>query len=150
MKFNIPPFDERLLQTLYEECSKIEEKIFQKEDASELLKSFNSKVIHSTDLENIEGYMSYCSQEDFIKGLLTPKVEKDTSILKEDLIKLISLLMEAEGEEYEQNYWLEVLSTNLSPNISDMIFWPEDNIELSADEIYEKAKNDQSQRIIYL
>lgn len=140
MKFNLPTLDKSLLKMLCEECDIIESNLEKKLDVSNQLQIFNVKISRQTDSESIGSYHSYTSQEDFIRSLLLPKVEKDPSINKDEFIELISKVMKAEGEESEINYWLEILSINLSSDISDMIFWPEDEVELSASDIYEKAK----------
>lgn len=148
MRFKLT-FDVKLIHTLTEELSVIEDKMHN-EEVSELLESFNSKLVRSTDLEGIEDYITYCDRDVFIKGLLTPTVIIDRSITKDEFVELIDLVMNAEGEEYEIDYWLEILSTNLTSSISDLIFWPEDGEELSAEEIYEKAIDYRDNNVILL
>ncbi|BCB02166.1 bacteriocin immunity protein [Bacillus sp. KH172YL63] len=57
---------------------------------------------------------------------------------KEELIKIVEKIINAEGSEEELDNLIDVVEKNVPhPNVSDLIFWNED--ELSAEEIVEKA-----------
>jgi len=57
---------------------------------------------------------------------------------KEELIKLVQMIMEADGTEDELDRMLFTLERNvLDPNVSNLIFYPEE--ELTAEQIVEKA-----------
>lgn len=57
---------------------------------------------------------------------------------KEELIKIVEKIINAEGSEEELDDLIDVLEKNVPhPNVSDLIFWNEE--ELSAAEIVEEA-----------
>lgn len=57
---------------------------------------------------------------------------------KEELIKIVEKIINAEGSEEELDNLIDVLEKSVPhPNVSDLIFWNEE--ELSATEIVEEA-----------
>lgn len=57
---------------------------------------------------------------------------------KEDLIKIVEKILNAEGSEEELDNLIDILEKNVPhPNVNDLIFWNEE--ELSATEIVEEA-----------
>jgi len=147
IKFKIPIFDEILVKKLCVECDIIEDKINNNIDASKEIKAFNLQVNYIPDDTSFNQYYSWCDQEEFIKGLLVPKVLKDDSLTKDDFIELLKLVINADGEMYEVDYWMDILSVNLCKNLNNLLFHSE--TEMTIEEIYEKCKN-YKESIIYL
>lgn len=69
---------------------------------------------------------------------ITKKGGYNLRLHKEELIKIVEKIINAEGSEEELDNLIDVVEKNVPhPNVSDLIFWNED--ELSAEEIVEKA-----------
>ncbi|OEE94944.1 hypothetical protein A1QM_18260 [Vibrio genomosp. F10 str. 9ZC157] len=57
---------------------------------------------------------------------------------RNELIAVVTKIMECDGSESEINLLLEILKQNVSdPNVSDLIFWPE--TELTPEQVVDKA-----------
>ena len=61
-------------------------------------------------------------------------------LTREELINLVSKIIECEGSEEEIDEMIEVVKRNVPyPDISDLIYWSED--ELTPEQIIDKALN---------
>ncbi len=61
-------------------------------------------------------------------------------LTREELINLVSKIIECEGSEEEIDEMIEVVKRNVPyPDISDFIYWSED--ELTPEQIIDKALN---------
>ena len=59
---------------------------------------------------------------------------------KEDLVELVRKILAAEGSEEEQDEMLNTLERNVpDPNVSDLIYYPPEGKQLTAEEIVERA-----------
>lgn len=146
-KFKLPEFDKDLVNELCSLCDIIESKLNAKEDASKELSIFNSKVIRIPDPMEFTTYYGSTDSEEFVTAMLFPVI-KDDSISPDDYISLIEAVMNCEGSGLEMDYWIQILQDNLSSQIIDFIYHTEE--ELSASEIYAKAKTADSDSIILL
>ncbi|MEK3794155.1 hypothetical protein MKX42_20675 [Paenibacillus sp. FSL R7-0204] len=60
------------------------------------------------------------------------------SLSRQQLIALVTKIVNAEGTEAELDEWLEVVASNVAhPGVSDLIFWNEP--ELTPEEIVDAA-----------
>ena len=74
----------------------------------------------------------------FVELALTLPVAKTKRLGNEELLELITCLMNVEGTENETAYWLELLEQNVPhPNVSDLIYWPV--CEMTPEEILAEA-----------
>ena len=63
---------------------------------------------------------------------------------KQELIKMVQRVMDCEEDEDTIDQLLEILDDNLPhPSISDLIYWPPNEEELSAEEIIDIARSYQ-------
>ena len=63
---------------------------------------------------------------------------------KQELIKMVQRVMDCEEDEDTIDQLLEILDDNLPlPSISDFIYWPPNEDELSAEEIIDIARSYQ-------
>jgi hypothetical protein len=141
IKFKLKAFDEEQVTFLCEKCHDIENKLSNNDDVLEEIKVFNTYVNTPQDREDFLGYYGAYSTETYIKILLLPKQKIDKDLTKEDYIYLIKLIYECQGEEYDIEYWLSILEVNLHPKIMDFIYYPTDDKEMTAEEIYQEATN---------
>ena len=59
---------------------------------------------------------------------------------KSELVELVRKIMNAEGTELELNQMIEKLEKNVPhPDVSDLIFYPDDENEVTPEKIVEKA-----------
>jgi hypothetical protein len=59
---------------------------------------------------------------------------------RNELISLVQRIIEAEGTEEEQDEMLLLLKTSVpDPNVSDLIYYPSDGQDLSAEEVVDRA-----------
>lgn len=59
---------------------------------------------------------------------------------REELVDLVAKIIDCEGSEDEINEMMELVKKNVyDPNVSDLIFWNEDN--LTAEQIVDRALN---------
>ena len=59
---------------------------------------------------------------------------------REELVKIVARIMKADGNEHELEELERVLSQNVPhPAVSELIFYPPNGIELSAEEIVDRA-----------
>ncbi|AYF79666.1 hypothetical protein D7D52_37020 [Nocardia yunnanensis] len=59
---------------------------------------------------------------------------------REQLIGLVTKLYEGQGDEAQQDEWLEALNGAVAdPRISDYIFWDDSNPRLTPEQIVDKA-----------
>ncbi|MVU78268.1 hypothetical protein GPX89_13565 [Nocardia sp. ET3-3] len=59
---------------------------------------------------------------------------------REELIELVTRLYEGQGDETEQDAWLQTLKDSVAdPRISDYIFWDNSNPRLTPEQIVDKA-----------
>ncbi|WP_405111639.1 hypothetical protein MHH28_03075 [Paenibacillus sp. FSL K6-1217] len=60
------------------------------------------------------------------------------SLSRQQLIELVTKIVNAEGTEAELDQWLEIVASNVAhPGVSDLIFWHEP--ELTPEEIVDSA-----------
>jgi hypothetical protein len=65
---------------------------------------------------------------------------KEMQINREELVKAVEKIMNADGTEKELDSLLDMLEKNVPhPNVNDLIFWNEE--DLSAEEIVDEALN---------
>jgi hypothetical protein len=61
-------------------------------------------------------------------------------LTREQMIELVDRLLRGEGDEEEADRWTEALERSSGdPNISDRIFYPESDEDLTAEEIVDQA-----------
>ena len=61
---------------------------------------------------------------------------------RDELVDLVGKLLRAEGSEVDQQAWLGLIEGSVpcpSGYVSDLIFWPPDGQELSAEEVVDRA-----------
>jgi hypothetical protein len=66
--------------------------------------------------------------------------ENTKRLSRGELIELVRRICEAEGMEEEQDEMMELLEANVPhPEVSDLIFYPPSGVELSPEEIVDRA-----------
>jgi len=71
-----------------------------------------------------------------IVGTMTQRLSRD------ELVDLVGKLMRAEGSAVDLEAWLDLIERNVpcpTGYVSDLIFWPPDGQELSAEEVVDRA-----------
>lgn len=59
------------------------------------------------------------------KVLAKPFQKRLPDVTRAELLELARRVMEADGEEHEIDFWLDMLALNIpDPRVSDLIFWP--------------------------
>jgi hypothetical protein len=67
------------------------------------------------------------------------------TLTQTELIELVRKVMECEGSEEQIDEWIGVLKNNVPhPSISDLIFYPSDDVEYTPEKIVNIAVNYQS------
>lgn len=147
-KFQLPEIETSLVNELCSLCEIIEGKLNSNIDVSQELSDFNSKVNRVPEQFEFTTYYGSASTEEFVKSLLLPVYKSETPITSEEYISLIEAIKNCRGSVMEIDYWIQILQDNLYSGIVDLIYHSDD--ELSANEIFEKAKITQSDSIILL
>jgi len=71
-----------------------------------------------------------------IVGTMTQRLSRD------ELVDLVGKLMRAEGSAVDLEAWLDLIERNVpcpTGYVSDLIFWPPDGQDLSAEEVVDRA-----------
>ncbi len=59
---------------------------------------------------------------------------------REELVQLVQSIMDAVGTEEEQEEMLSILEASVpDPNVSNLIYYPPDSNELTAEEVVDRA-----------
>jgi len=136
-----PSHDEAVIGYLTDLATRIVNAIDTGKDATALIDEFNAAADCAYDSENfISAVESMDLREYVIITLSLPPSVPD--ITDAEYIELITRLMDADGSESEQHFWLGLLERNLGcPLISDFIYWPEEEEgEMTPEEVLRKAR----------
>jgi hypothetical protein len=59
------------------------------------------------------------------KVLAAPHLRRLPDVRRAELVEMARRVMEADGEEHEVHYWIDMLALNIpDANVSDLIYWP--------------------------
>ncbi len=59
---------------------------------------------------------------------------------REELIDLVTKIIDADGTEEEVSDWIDLFQDNVPyPGASDLIFWPKDNRRVTPEEVVDEA-----------
>ncbi|MGM0936020.1 MAG: hypothetical protein ACQEWL_05295 [Pseudomonadota bacterium] len=126
-----------------------------KEDNTELnlmMKNWNTQTAKIYEFSDFRDYNSWTSAKEFTKMAFNQTKYID-DLTYEELIAIIEFICNAEGNESEQSYTLDLLEINFDANPLDLIYWPnewfndEDVDDLSFEEIAAYLMH-RSQRIL--
>ncbi len=102
--------------------------------------SFNSATASNLDVAAFHGAWEGSGTRTLVETVLRPAPAKVIDITDHELLEIITYLMEGEGTESEQSYWLDFLDRNLPhPAISDLIYYD----DLTSEEVLRRAKSYQ-------
>lgn len=125
------------------------------EDCASLRSQFNS--LAGTNLQISDFYYSGGTDTDtFVRRALTSKPQKLNDITYEELLELMTRIYNADGTEYELDYWLEFLEVQLGNHkLSDLIYHPKhyfgddvDRDEMTPKEILDVAITNKPKAIL--
>ena len=93
--------------------------------------------------QDVCGAFGSVSEETWARGLLAEHTTYPTDLTQEELRLLLTLVLNAEGEEWQDQHWLECLERGTGcENLTDLIYYPEEYFgenapdhDLSVDEI---------------
>jgi hypothetical protein len=151
-----PKLDSNKVLKLTELAEKLDGCNSVSEDCESLRLEFN--VLANSDLQIEDFHFSGGTDAiTFVKKVLTPKPQKTEDISYDEMLELITRICNADGTEYEIEYWLEFLEVQIENNrLSDLIYYPNhyfgDNLdrnEMSAKEILDEALKTKN-KIFYL
>ena len=131
-------------------------KIYRFEDCEALRAEFN--LLADSNLQKEDYHFSGGTDaETFVRKILTPRPQKLADVNYDEMLELITRICNAQGTEYEINYWLIFLEVQLENNkLSDLIYFPKryfndgiDHDEMTPKEILDEALKNK-RKIIYL
>lgn len=93
-------------------------------------------------LQQVTGAFGSIDPETFAQKCLVDWHALPTDATEAEMLEMLELVCEAEGSEFQIEYWVECLRVNTgNDRLSDLIFWPDEYFgkpttkELSAEEI---------------
>jgi hypothetical protein len=97
-------------------------------------------------VQQVLGGFGSIDPETFARKCLVDWHSLPTDATEAEMLEMVQLVCQAEGTEFQVEYWVECLRVNTGDErISDLIFWPDEYFgkstskELSAEEILEVA-----------
>lgn len=107
-------------------------------EAREAVAAFNMQTGHSYEPSDFAAYWESQRLEDLARDAARPDRPKVAGITREELAEIVRRLMEADPDS---DYYLRLLAANvLHPRVSDLIFWPPEELQdATAEEIVEAA-----------
>lgn len=120
-----PEFDKNELAKLADLAERLDGCHSEFEDCAALRAEFN--LLAGSNLQAGDFHFSGGTDaETFVRGVLTPKPEKMTDVSYDEMLELLTRICNADGSEYELNYWLKFLAVQLENNkLSDLIYHPD-------------------------
>jgi hypothetical protein len=119
-----PPLDEDRVARLAELAGRIDgARPGQWEEA---LAEFNAGARTTLAFRDFQGIYGGQDHATWVRMVLVePYRRRLPDISRLELVELARRIMEADGEEHEIDFWLEMLALNIpDPQVSDLIFWP--------------------------
>jgi hypothetical protein len=151
-----PKFDESKVKKLANLAEKLDGCNSLLENCESLRSEFN--LLANSDLQIEDFHFSGgIDANTFVKKILAPKPQKIENISYDEMLELITRICNADGTEYEIEYWLEFLEVQIENNrLSDLIYHPnhyfDDNLdrtEMTEKEILDEALKTKN-KIFYL
>ena len=151
-----PEFDEDKVSKLADLAERLDGCNSLLEDCEGLRSEFN--LLANSNLKTNEFHFSGgTNAKTFVKNILTLRPQKLADVTYEEMLELITRIYDANGTEYEIDYWLNFLEVQLENNkLSDLIYYPDhyfndgvDRNEMTPKEILDEALTNK-RKIIYL
>ena len=128
------------IEIVLSKIREIEGKINTGQDVNALIKDFNKFTGKQYDIDYFQTYWKAENIEDFARDAAQPSPKKISDITKDELVEIVQRVINADENTH---YYLALLAKNLPhPQISDLIFWPENeglHDNSTAEEIVDKA-----------
>ncbi|GAA3601150.1 hypothetical protein GCM10022419_101700 [Nonomuraea rosea] len=107
-------------------------------EAREAVAAFNLQTGHSYEPSDFAAYWESQRLEDFSRDAARPERPRVSDVTREELAEIVRRIMEADPDS---DYYLRLLEANvLHPRVSDLIFWPPEELQdATAEEIVEAA-----------
>jgi len=124
--------------------------------------SYESELAQLNELTGKQlGYRDICgafgsvNEETYAHDVLSDTIAYPNDLSQAELLTLLELVMNAEGEDWQYQYWLDLVELNTGcANLSDLIFYPEEYFgpdapdhDLSAEEILAEATSNHPRRL---
>jgi hypothetical protein len=92
----------------------------------EELAEFNRKARTAFTFRDFQGIYGGQTHDTWVRKVLAEPYQRQLpDITHAELVELARRVMEADGEEHEITFWLEMLALNIpDPQVSDLIYWP--------------------------
>lgn len=120
----IPPtFDEHLLARLTELAEALDGG--DPKQTVEQLAEFNRRASTAIEFIEFQGIYGGQDHETWVRAVLSaPYIRRIPDITHDELVELTRRVMEVDGDEASCHFWLMQLKSNLSPRVSNLIYWP--------------------------
>ncbi|TMR16748.1 hypothetical protein ETD86_24155 [Nonomuraea turkmeniaca] len=107
-------------------------------EAREAVAAFNMQTGHTYEPSDFAAYWESQRLEDLARDAARPERLKVSDITQEELAEIVRRIMEADPDS---DFYLRLLEANvLHPRVSDLIFWPPEELQdATAEEIVEAA-----------
>ncbi len=150
-----PEFDENRVAQLAQLAERLDGCDSRLEDCAALRSQFNS--LANSNLQAEDFHFSGATDADtFVRRVLTPRPQKLDDISYDEMLELMTRVCNADGTEYEIDYWLAFLEIQLGNHkLSDLVFHPKhyfgddvDRNEMTPKEILDEAITNKPKSIL--
>jgi len=120
-----PPLDTVLVCQLARLADELNGCNPQLRDCAGLLARFNAQAQTSLRREDFH-FSGAIDSETFVRQVLTPSPRKIDDITYDELLELVTRIVNADGDEHELRYWLELVEANVPDyRVAELIYWPD-------------------------
>ncbi len=119
-----PPLNPAEVERLSQLADQIVDAIDSGADPTPLVVEFNASTNQHFTAQDFLVASETMNVRTFVELALALPVARTKRLSNDELLELITCLMNVEGTEYETAYWLELLEQNVPhPHVSDLIYW---------------------------